>query len=257
MREQFAWLWPWVWLAMVPLGTVPSRSNPDNSHRTIICLLAVWQGLQAFPVAGTQVYVATFLFVLVYTFCLGDAFVTLAEQSQAKSWLITLAPRTARLLQILVLVGCVGLFAFSWCNPFAAWQYYSQMEPLGIRGATLVRLPHYQAGELRELSAYLRSHGETFFSYPGMNSLYFWAGKQPPTWFNAGDWMVLLNEQQQNEILAALQRAEHPLVVVNEPGIRYWERGPVAEEKPLVRFIREKCHEVNRIGAYHILEINR
>jgi len=45
--------------------------------------------------------------------------------------------------------------------------------------------------------------------------------------------------------------------VVNEPGIRYWERGPVAEEKPLVRFIREKCHEVNRIGAYHILEINR
>jgi hypothetical protein len=131
------------------------------------------------------------------------------------------------------------------------------MEPLGIHGATLVRLPHYQAEELRELSAYLRSHGETFFSYPGVNSLYFWTGKQPPTWFNAGDWMVLLSDQQQNEIVMALQRAEHPLVVVNEPGIKYWERGAVAEEKPLVRFIREKCHEIHRIGAYDILEINR
>jgi hypothetical protein len=244
MREQFAWLWPWVWLAMVPIGTARSTSNSDNSHRALICLLAAWQGLQAFPVAGTQVYVATFLFVLVYTFCLRDALVILAEQSQVRSWFVTL-------------VGCVGLFGLSWCNPFAAWQYYSQMEPLGIHGATLVRLPHYQAEELRELSAYLRSHGETFFSYPGVNSLYFWTGKQPPTWFNAGDWMVLLSDQQQNEIVMALQRAEHPLVVVNEPGIKYWERGAVAEEKPLVRFIREKCHEIHRIGAYDILEINR
>jgi hypothetical protein len=183
--------------------------------------------------------------------------VILAEQSQLKSWLVTMAPRTVRLFQILLLVGCVGLFGFTWCNPFAAWQYYSQMEPLQLRGASRVRLPRYQADELRALSAYLQVHSDTFFSYPGVNSLYFWTGKQPPTWFNAGDWMVLLSEQQQNEILAALQRAEHPLVVVNEPGIKYWERGPVAAEKPLVRFIRERCREVQRIGAYHILEMNR
>lgn len=257
MRPQFAWLWPWVWLAVVPVSNERNGSEYGGFSRGLICLLAAWQGLQAFPVAGTQVYVATFLSVLVYTLCLRDALVIIAEQAPVKSWLVTLAPRTAALLQILLLTACVSLFAFVWCNPFAARQYYAQMEPLGLRGASLVRLPHYEGEELRELTSYLEVHSDTFFSYPGVNSLYFWTGKRPPTWFNAGDWMVLLNDEQQKEILTALQRAEHPLVVVNEPGIKYWERGPSGEQKPLVRFIRDKCHEAHRIGAYHILEINR
>jgi hypothetical protein len=256
MRAQFAWLWPWVWLAIVPIRSQRTGPEGDNFPRILICLLAVWQGLQAFPVAGTQVYVATFLSVLVYTFCLQDSLVVFAEQARVKTWLTGLAPRTAALLQILLLTACVGLFALNWCNPFAAWRYYAEMEPLQLRGASRMRLPHYQADELRELSAYLQLHGDTFFSFPGVNSLYFWTGKRPPTWFNAGDWMVLLSDRQQEEILAALKHAAHPLVVVDETGVRYWERGSLGQQKPLVQFIRNECHEIQRIGTFHILTKN-
>ncbi len=61
--EALGYLLPWTWLMLVPCrSSVPA----SGFARTFIALQAVWQGLQAYPVAGTQAVIATFLQILVF-----------------------------------------------------------------------------------------------------------------------------------------------------------------------------------------------
>ncbi len=249
---QLGYFMPWIWLLLVPSRTGSSSERPDTFPRTVLCMVAAWQGLQAYPVAGTQVVIATFLPVLIYSLCLYDAVTGLAAEPWLSRQLEGMSLRTAVLVRGLVLASLLYLFAAKWCMPQFYWQFYASQEPLKLRGARHLRLPARQAATYRALTQYVEKECDTFVTYPGLNSLYFWTGKTPPTCLNCGAF-VWLSDEQQAQIVAALQTIRRPLIVVNEHRIQSMSDAADMGAGPLGRFIRDQCHEVKRLDNFRIL----
>jgi hypothetical protein len=103
----------------------------------------------------------------------------------------------------------------------------------------------------RALSQYLERECDTFVTYPGINSLYFWTGKHPPTHLNSTGWGQLTHAQQE-QILTSLRHAQRPLLVVVAAAAQSWTGEGPEPIRPLVRCVREDCREVKRIGRFII-----
>src|SRR5439155_24859534 len=58
-KAQIAWLLPWVWLVVLPASDQADTNPQGTFARSFLCLMAAWQSLQAYPIAGTQVATAT------------------------------------------------------------------------------------------------------------------------------------------------------------------------------------------------------
>ena len=71
-------------------------------------------------------------------------------------------------------------------------------------------------------------------TYPGVNSLYFWADKLPPTQLNSTGWGQLTHAQQR-EILGTLAKAERPRLVVVEAMMQGWDSAAYEPIRPLER----------------------
>src|SRR5204863_1731106 len=79
VKNQFAYLLPWVWLVVVPRGNETKFSQRESFPRVLLCLATAWQSLQAYPIAGTQLTLATLLLVLAFGVCLSDALTVLSH----------------------------------------------------------------------------------------------------------------------------------------------------------------------------------
>jgi hypothetical protein len=255
--QELGYLWPWVWLLLVGIETESPTARRFAFARLFLVLQAGWQGLQAYPVAATQVAVATSLQVLVYSICLHDAI----KAAVAAPWVLRRlpapTPRTVALLNTLLLAGLLYLFADRWCNPVTARHYYRSLPPLGLRGCEWLRLPPESvvtwlptAPSYRTLTHFLESECDTFITVPGLNSLYFWTGKMPPTYSNFGH-VVVQNHHQQKQLIAALGKAKRPLIIVRE-GEGIFSFTP--DTGPLGKLISQQCREIRRIGRFRILE---
>jgi hypothetical protein len=245
-NNQLGYLLPWSWLLLV-------RTEPDGSHgqaafaRTFLCLQAAWQGLQGYPTVGTQAVIGTVLLVPVFSLCLRDGIKVWATAPRVADFLRDLAPRTVVLFRVFLLAGLLYLFALYWCNPRSAWRYYTSVPTLGLRGAKVLRLPAEQADLYRALTEYLEKESDTFIAIPGMNSLYFWTGKAPPTYLSISE-VVLLNDAQQARLVAALRQVARPRILLKDGA-------PFSESAgPLGHFVWRECRERGRLGQYRILE---
>jgi hypothetical protein len=250
-KTQLGYLLPWSWLVLLPCRSQLPVKSSRGFARSFLCLLSAWQGLQAYPVAGTQAAVATLVPVLLYSLCLYDAFVGFATEPWAVNCLRSLPQRTTALLETLLFVGLLYVFAIRWCNPISSWRYYTSLPTLGLRGASHLHLPADQVAIYQALTRYLESESDTFMTIPGLNSLFFWANKIPPTYFNVAE-VVLLSEQQQKRVIAALENARRPLLVINPDG-GWFSVG----SGPLQGLLERRCRENTRFGSFHILEITR
>jgi hypothetical protein len=252
-KSQLCFLLPWAWLAMVEDQENPLAGHRRRFGRVFVCLVAVWQGLEAYPVAGTQVAIATFLPILIFSLCLHDAIETCAGEPWLIQQLRNLPPRTLILAKGLVLTGLLYLFVVEWCRPVARWRAYASVPPLGLPGAHYLRLGEFQSEQYRKLAEYVRAQCDTFVTIPGLNSLYFWTGKTPPTYFNISGEGGMPNDRQQDQIVAALRRAKRPLVVESEIKWPSWIRVGGAKAGPLPLFIADEYREVARLADFRIL----
>jgi hypothetical protein len=251
-RTQMEFLLPWVWLALVRVPTKKHAEAPDSFFRTFLCLAAVWQGLQAYPVAGTQAVTGSFLLVLVYALCLKDAVVVLAAEPWLDRNLRSVVPRTAVLFKYLIFAGLLYLFGAKWCNPLGSWCFRGSLASLGLPGAQHLRMGGADVKNYRALTDYVESHCDTFVTFGGLNSIYFWTDKPPLTRFNFAE-VMLLSDRDQDVVAAALKNSKRSLVVINERRLPFVAESDVLGSGPLARFIREECHEVKRLGPFRIL----
>ncbi len=247
---QLAWLLPWVWLVAVTGDETPSA---EKFPRALLALGAAWQGLQAYPIAGTQVTVATMLLVPAAMLCLSDVARALAWTQKATAVLITEKTRRLLLAQGLAACALVFLFAERWVNIGKVRREHDELPALALPGSSLVRMDQESTEMYRELSAYLRTECDTFVSYPGIHSLYFWSGKRPPTQLNSTGWGQLSHAQQE-EILGALRRSRRPLLVVVVAAVDSWSQGVPEPIRPLVRSVKEDWRERRRLGRFIIFE---
>ena len=249
-NHELGYMWPWGWLLLAGLGIESPAARRTAFARVFLGLQAAWQGLQGYPIAGTETVVATSLQVLVYSVCLHDAFKAVAAAPWAARRLSVLAPRTLVLLHTLLLASLLYLFADQWCNPVSAGRYYRSVPPLGLRGCKHLRLPPEDVDVYRTLTHFLETECDTFITVPGMESLYFWTGKWPPTYLNASTALVM-NRNQQTQVIAALGKARRPLIVLREAGGIY---SFTPDTGPLGTLISQQCREIERIGRFRILE---
>jgi hypothetical protein len=255
VQEQFAYLLPWAWLVLIPTAE-PAADARETFPRTFLCLASVWQGLQGYPIAGTQITLATLLLVLVFTLCLDDSFRVLRTTSIMVGQWARLNRRAASMLPVLTGVALVYLFANWWCTPVAWRRLYQSLTPLDLPGSARIHLPAADVEVYRTLSDYLRNACDTFITYPGYNSFYFWAGKPPPTQLNSTGWGQL-TETQQLHILNSLAKSPRPVIVVHEYMVRSWQREVPEPIHVLVEYLRNKCHQDRQLGPYVIYLPNR
>jgi hypothetical protein len=260
---QVAFLMPWLWLMLVPNAAAAASASSIRlgdpalpRPRVFLCLAAAWQGLQGYPIAGTQVSLGTFLMIPVFTLCLADALRALAATKGVAARLAALAPRTRALAYGLVVIGLLFLFANTWCQPQVWRARYLSYEPLALSGSARIRLEPSLVAMYQPLMKYLQAECDTFVTYPGFNSFYFWTGKRPPTQCNSTGWGQLTLAQQE-QILAALRQSPRPLLVVHEYMMRSWGAEGPPQIRPLVRCVREEGREVQRIGPFVIYALKQ
>ncbi|MCA9174491.1 MAG: hypothetical protein KDB14_08395 [Planctomycetales bacterium] len=126
----------------------------------------------------------------------------LRESARAKTPMLRATRASLRLaIQTGVVVTCLVLFARA--SVFAQGRH--QATPLGLPGATLLRLDSTRVQHKRWLVEQLRTHCDTFvFAQHGLNHLYFWSQLAPPTSINPTFWPLLLSDVQQQHIVNAL-----------------------------------------------------
>jgi len=257
-RIQLGYLLPWLWLALIQVPRNSCGRPRDLFPRAMLCLFAGWQGLQAYPMPGTQVCVATFLSVLVYSLCLRDAWEELGAKPRVGQHLGFLTPRTTVLVPGLVLSSLLYLFVVQWCMLPWQWLYYTSGQRLDLRGARYLRLADANRVEAyRSLAQYVEKGCDTFIATPLLNSLYLWADKRPPTWFNVNGGGIPSEVGPQTQAVSALERAKHPLILVRESEVPGLLGGEPSVQGPLVRYMREDCLEVERVSGFRILAPKR
>lgn len=248
--SQLGCLLPWAWLLVV--GT--KEMDSDSFPRIFLSFLAVWQGLQAYPVGGTQVSVGTFMGVLVYSVCLWDAIRVFAGTSFLHLPLQRMASMGGgRLAQIGVFLALLTVFSMKWCEPMLKWREYEAKQPLDLPGCHYRRIAPANAIQYRKLAEFLETRSDTFFIFPGLNSMYFWTDKKPPTYFNVGGEGIMPTEPQQVEVVEALERAKRSLVVLREMDWPFGRAHGELKAGPLADFVRNGCYQIAAFAQFKIL----
>ncbi len=249
---QLAYLLPWIWLVLLPANNQGPEARERVFPRTVLVLFAAWQMLQAYPVAGSQIAIATFLAVLGYSLCLHDALKAFTDLRWVAPELRRIPPRTAVLLTAMLLASLLYLFLARWCSPGIRWRSYTSVPSLALPGAHLIRLPEWQVIRYQKLAQFLETECDAFFTVPGFNSLHFWARKRPLTYLNALE-SVCLNHDQQVRVIAALRTAKRPLIVVNGRRVDSMSDAEVMGDGPLAHFVLDDCAPVKRLSGCQIL----
>jgi hypothetical protein len=213
-------LTPFVWLVLLPGGEGRGRLP-----RVVLAWVAVLETLQVYPVPGSQLVCGTMPGLLCAFACLGDGC----------AWLGSLLPSALRRpIREATAFLVLALLALQTRSELAGWtKLHGALVPLGLPGAERTRVPREAAAELHALVAELQSRCTAFLVFPGVSSLYFWTGSQPPTLDLVPHQTRLLPDDRLAAMQSALQRSQSPCVVrctglaerVPDPRIEAWLEG--------------------------------
>jgi hypothetical protein len=274
---------PFVWLVAIgPAGTV--LDSGQQFARRSLASLAVLQSLVAYPIAGSQQAPATVLLTLVAALCLHDALEEcpwsrihpglsfLQVPSKSTMWSIEAGvskpigaplgvpvslfalPGLSFKRAFLFVVLAAILMTYEWQLTYQQKLIYQERFALGLPGCERLHLPEGQVAAYRWLSYNLRAYADTFATAPGLNSLYFWTGIEPPTSMNATAWMSLLDGHAQQRIVDALSNYSHACAVRSPTILQFWARPHRADASfPLLDYIDEKFQTVGSVYAFQFL----
>lgn len=236
---------PILWLVLWDPNRHRNTVDEFALGRAFLCTMAIVETLWVFPVAGTHVAMAAVLPSVIVAICLAEGVESLLESVLGKSKM----PKDSFLGGTAV---CVLLFGYGYLL-FRVGEKYWERVPLGLPGASTIRVWPEQRDAIVQATNYLREHSDTFVMVPGMNSFYIWTQMEPPTAFNAGTWMTLLTDEQQNAIIQSIANKKRVLVLMNTRMIKFWVGERSIKQEPLVQYIRENFQVIQQFGDYYIL----
>ncbi|HEX5375975.1 MAG TPA: hypothetical protein VFW48_07435 [Solirubrobacterales bacterium] len=234
-------------LAPSGAGETPFR----RFARLFLPLLAVGQTLQVYPVAGSQVRIASVAFVAVGAVCLADGIGQLRAWSAGNGWE---APRfqaasTVVALAVAAVLGFHGLVTSAAGGLVA----YRERPALPFPGAHLLHLAPPQGEEFAELVDLLHEHRcTTFIGFPNVDSLYLFSGIEPPKPNPPGAWPVVLPVDQQQRVVDQMRASPRPCAIRND-GLAdsAWLHGtPPDESDPLVGYVFNDFRTVDTVGDF-------
>jgi len=192
---------------------LPLRSDRRSAEiRAWVALVLVFAFLHAYPVAGSQINWATYLWVPLLVLGLHDAAPLL------RSWCGRWA-KAVTWVGMLVIVGTTCKMAGQLAN--IGWTRYPTSQRLNLPGAENIRLPDDATYALRIVTENLRAHADMLFSFPGTYSANLWTDLPTPTLTNATHWFSLLSDERQQEIIDRLAAASRPVLLVERDVLDY------------------------------------
>ncbi|MBC7808935.1 MAG: hypothetical protein H7145_22605 [Akkermansiaceae bacterium] len=271
-ERYFLSLLPVLWLVLVPRYFAPL---PDSNAvltqflpRVLLVLTGTIEGLWAYPVAGTQLNMASFLPGLLSAVLLADgiseaagALTRLAAARRKTSG--NASPRENLVTGIPALLG-VLTFIFGVNN---LWEMvstqkaaYTRSVPLNLPGSRLIRLQPERVAVLQAVTRYLRDNSDSVVMLPGMNSFYFWSGREPLNGSNTTSWMYLLPVERQQELVALYRnpaRGGRVVGLYNASALNVWlapdHHKQDETQKPLFRYLTSDFVAMQKIGDYVLL----
>jgi hypothetical protein len=133
------------------------------------------------------------------------------------------------------------------------YRHYRSWTALDLPGARRV---HLEAQEVKVFQTLVRKINEDcngFITMPGLTSLYFWTGQEPPTTINMSNWVTLLPAKYQYQIINAIDGNKRDCVIENDYWVEWWRRGQDLNKVPLVSYIRKDFRSYDQVGDYRIL----
>jgi hypothetical protein len=240
------------WIAVIP----PAGSiEPPYKRflRVLLPALAVTEALQAYPVAGSQLGIASLTFVPVGALILADALTSLRAWS---------ASRGSRALERFGVVAAVALVALA-----VDFTINSILRPIGnnaavyrdnqqvpFPGAGQLRLPPGDAENYKLLVDLLHRHRCTdFIGYPNVNSLYLWSGIEPPPPAAPGAWIEALDSERQQRVVDELRASPRPCAIRNDGLAAFWLGEDPVPDRPLVNYVLEDFRTVDEVGEFQFM----
>jgi hypothetical protein len=235
---------PFCWLVLVPVNAAGAAAGTKQQFRRLaLCMMALFTGLYPLPVAGAQIQFSAVLTLPVICTFIND---TAAE---LLAWKIP-HQRIRILKAALALVLGAGYVAYL----RNSIKEYRQLTPLGLPGAERVRTTAAQVTEYQWIAQQLTKPScDSYFSMPGIFSLYFWTKTEPPTLALMSNWIGLFNASQQEGIVQDLSRINKMCIVYNPRLVEFWRRGQDMTASPLARYIRDQFRLLAAYDDYSVL----
>ncbi|MBS1675745.1 MAG: hypothetical protein JST08_00020 [Actinobacteria bacterium] len=237
------------WVAVIPPGGVV-ESPYKRFLRVLLPALAVAETMQVYPVAGSQMGIAAFVYVPVGALCLADALTSLRRWSESRGGLA--------LQRLGIVVGVLGAalavdFAInSIARPGVNGAIaYRHQKALPFPGATALRLPPETAETYERLINLVHENDcTTFIGYPNIDSFYLWAGIEPPVPYAPGAWVNALDSERQQRIVEELKKSPRPCLIRSDARAELWLRGAPAPDRPLARYVLNDFRPVAEVGEF-------
>lgn len=241
------------WVAAVaPVGV--EETAYKRMVRIALPAMAIAEALQVYPVAGSQMGIASVTFVPVGALCLADAVTSLRAWDEGRD------PAVASRLGIIIGVVVVALAAQftldTMVRPAAsnAIAYYRDREPLPFKGASALRLAPEEVDVYSGLVDLLHQHHCTsFVGYPNIDSLYLWSGIEAPPPEAPGAWMKALDAGEQERIVREMKATPRPCAVRSYTRAEGWVRSSTPPDAPLVNYIFDDFKPVAEVGDFQFL----
>lgn len=228
-----------VWLMIVPLTSSEGVAPPRP--RTWVAWVFIWQVLHAYPVAGSQMGWGAFLWIPLAVAGGYEALQLWADALRERARLIRWSGGVAFAAGAAVMLGVFVR---------ASSQRYLGETPLGLPGASDLRLEDDMTTAYRILDKNVRLHGDELFSYPGMFSFNIWTHRPTPTAANVTHWFSLLNDAQQQAIITQLEQDARPVLIVQRYLINYLVYHGYAPRGPLQNFLTTHFAPLFRIDSF-------
>jgi len=216
--------------------------GPGQTARAWLALLLVFQGLHAYPVAGSQLNWGTFLWLPLMLLGLQEALDRVLGGATA-GWTRLVRPAVAG--TALALAACI-LFLMG----RVSLHNQRNGEALGLRGAEAIVLPAQIASALRVVTENAEVHAAMLISLPGIFSLNQWSGAPTPTLANATHWFSLLRPAQQQAILERLEAEPRAAFVVQHNVLATLIETGFRPTSPVLEYLRAHYTRAFAIEGY-------
>jgi len=235
----------WV-LPLLPLTVIRVQEErhdwPAAFARIFLANLAAMQYLQAYPVAGSQRYIASLPVFLCAMVWISDGIGELSLQVRG------VFSRQAALACAAAVVIAVAA-AQTWVE----YVNHAVKVPSGLRGSSMLLLRPSTAAQFQYLANHISTNCGMLFSMPGVNSFNFWSGVPAPNDSNMGAWMQYFSIDRQVGILKILRADPRACVIYDPELVKFWQASDQAmADSPLAQYILRDMVPVARRGDYEV-----
>jgi hypothetical protein len=240
------------WIAVIPPAGA-SEAPYKRFLRVLLPALGVAEVLQVYPVAGSQMAIASLTFIPVGALLLADALTSLREWSAARGGQALERFGVVMMVALVVLAADFAINAIVRSAANSAVVYRDQ-QALPFPGATQLHLAPADAENYTRLVDLLHQYRCTdFIGYPNVNSLYLWSEIDPPPPDAPGAWIEALDSKRQQRIVDELRASPRPCAIRNDELAGLWLGGDSPPDRPLVNYVLDDFRTVAEVGEFQFM----